>query len=355
MLSIAYPFAQVGPNLVGGAEQILWDLDQALVGAGHRSLVVACEGSEPAGKLFPVPLPKRKVLEEADRELCRERFHAAVDRALETEGVSVIHAHCIDLYDYEFPGNIPLLITLHLPIAWYPRETFEKYRGRAHFCYVSESQRRDGIDVLGDAPLIGNGVDVQPLDGNSKKENFALVMGRICPEKNAHSALQAGTKARTRVIIGGQVFPYRAHQEYFEEKIEPEIERSRMAEHHEFAGPLTQERRQQMLSEAKCLLHPTLAPETSSLVAMEALAAGTPVIAYPSGALPEIVEDGVTGFLVDDVDGMAEAIGKVDTISSATCHQIAERRFSKKRMIEQYFELYRTMLGEGPTRSASSR
>jgi glycosyltransferase involved in cell wall biosynthesis len=353
VLSIAYPFAPVGPNLVGGAEQILSDLDQALVAAAQRSLVVACEGSKPAGKLFAVPLPTREMLEQADQDLCRERFHAAVGRALDSEPVDLVHAHCIDLYDYEFPKNIPLLITLHLPIAWYPREIFDRYRGRAQFCYVSESQRREGFDVVGDAPVIGNGVDVPPLAESSKKEDFALVMGRICPEKNAHSALEAGTKARTRVIIGGRVFPYRAHQEYFEEKIEPEIERSRLAEHHEFAGPLTPERRQQMLSEAKCLLHPTLAPETSSLVAMEALAAGTPVIAYRSGALPEIVEDGVTGFLVDDVDGMAKAIGKIDTISSTICHQVAERRFSKKRMIERYFELYRTILREGTRRSAS--
>jgi glycosyltransferase involved in cell wall biosynthesis len=354
VLSIAFPFAPVGPNLVGGAEQILWDLDQALVAAGDRSLVVACEGSKPAGKLFSLPLPERQMIEQADYDRCRERFCAAVDTALESEDVDLVHAHCMDLYGYEFPGNIPLLMTLHLPIAWYPRRTIERYSGRAHFCYVSESQRRDGTEIAGDAPVIENGVDVQPLDGRSQRADFALVMGRICPEKNAHSALEAGTKARTRVIIGGQVFPYRAHQEYFEEKVEPEIERSRLAEHHEFAGPLTPERRQRMLSRAKCLLHPTLAPETSSLVAMEALAAGTPVIAYRSGALPEIIEDGVTGFLVDDVDGMAQAIGKIDTISSTICHEVAERRFSKKRMIERYFELYRTILGEGTRRSAIS-
>ena len=104
-----------------------------------------------------------------------------------------------------------------------------------------------------------------------------------------------------------------------------------------------------MLARAKCLLHPTLAPESSSLVAMEALAAGTPVIAYRSGALPEIVADGVTGFLVNDVDSMVEAIGKVHTISRAACHDAAKRRFSKQRMIEQYFKLYNEIINEGPS------
>ena len=353
VLSIAYPFAPVGPNLVGGAEQILCYLDQAVVEAGDRSLVVACEGSMPTGRLFPVPLPERESLEEADRAWCRERFHAAVSCALASEQVDVVHAHSMDLFGFEFPPEIPLLITLHLPNGWYPRETLEKYRDQAQFSYVSESQRRAGLTTFGDAPVIENGVEIQPLTCEGKKGDFALVMGRICPEKNAHSALEAGTKARVKVIIGGQVYPYREHQQYFAEKIEPQLARSNPALKHEFAGPLTPERRRRMLAEAKCLLHPTLAPETSSLVAMEALAAGTPVIAYRSGALTEIVEDGVTGFLVNDVDEMAEAIGKVDTLSPAICHEAAKRCFSKERMIERYFDLYRKILSEGPRCSAS--
>lgn len=346
VLSIAYPFAPVGPNLVGGAEQILWDLDQALVAEGHRSLVVACEGSQPAGRLFAVPLPSRETLDEADKDWCRIQFHRAVDRALASEAVDIVHVHSLDLYGYEFPPEIPVLITLHLPIDWYAPPAMEKYKGRARFCYVSESQKRAGLKAFGDAPVIENGVELQPFHPESKRSDFALVMGRICPEKNAHSALEAGTKAHVRVVIGGQVYPYRAHQQYFEEKIEPQLENSSPPANHEFAGPLTPERRKQLLVEAKCLLHPTLAPETSSLVAMEALAAGTPVIAYRSGALTEIVEDGVTGFLVNDVNEMAEAIGKVGAISSEACRRSAERRFCRERMIERYFNLYQTIVQE---------
>ena len=110
--------------------------------------------------------------------------------------------------------------------------------------------------------------------------------------------------------------------------------------------PLSIARKQELLRHAKCLLHPTLAPETSSLVAMEALAAGTPVIAYPSGALPEIVDNGVTGFLVNSMEEMAEAIGKAHTLSPATCREAAEQRFSKKRMIRNYFDLYERILSQ---------
>jgi glycosyltransferase involved in cell wall biosynthesis len=352
VLNIAYPFAPVGPNLVGGAEQILWYLDQALVTEGDRSLVVACEGSQPAGRLFAVPLPQHQTLDQADVEWCREQFHRAVTEALNSEAVDIVHVHSMDLYDFEFPPEVPLLITLHLPIAWYSQQAIGRYKDRAQFSYVSQSQRRAGLPAFGDAPVIENGVDIQPYVPG-KKSDYALVMGRICPEKNAHSALEAGTRAHVRVIIGGQVYPYRTHQRYFEEKIEPQLQKSGRSPEHQFAGPLTPGRRHKMLSEAKCLLHPTLAPETSSLVAMEALAAGTPVIAYRSGALPEIVEDGVTGFLVNGVDEMAEAIGKVDTISPEACREAAERRFSKHRMVERYFDLYRRIQQEGAQCSAA--
>jgi glycosyltransferase involved in cell wall biosynthesis len=354
VLSIAFPFAPVGPNLVGGAEQILSDLDEALVARGDRSLVVACEGSRPAGRLFAIPQSGRAMLDEVDGDWCREQFHAAVDRALASQMVDLIHVHCMDLHEYDFPADVPLLITLHLPISWYPRATLEDYARRSHFCYVSESQRRAGLPLLGDGPVIENGVDVDPLAGTNAKTDFALVMGRICPEKNAHAALEAGTRARVRVVLGGQVYPYRSHQQYFEEKVKPLIVGSRPPAEHMFAGPLTPEARRRLLAVAKCLLHPTLAPETSSLVAMEALAAGTPVIAYRSGALTEIVEDGVTGFLVNGVEEMADAMGRVHTISPERCRAIAARRFSKQRMIEQYFELYRAIFSEGSERHESN-
>jgi len=119
-----------------------------------------------------------------------------------------------------------------------------------------------------------------------------------------------------------------------------------MAVRHEFLGSVGAARRQELLAGAKCLLHPTLAPDTSSLVAMEAMAAGTPVIAYRSGALPEIVEHGVTGFMVDNVAEMAEAIRNVDRISPEVCRRTAERRFRKECMVDKYFDLYRAMVRE---------
>jgi glycosyltransferase involved in cell wall biosynthesis len=344
VLNIAFPFAPVGAGAVGGAEQILSDLDAALVDAGHTSLVAACNGSKPAGELFSIAVPERDTLDDATRARCKRHFQGAINRALAAYRVDLIHMHGLDFSEYSLPPDIPVLVTLHLPIAWYAKESWRKFGGRAHFCCVSHTQRRAYLAEGGpaeseDVSVVENGVDLPPLSNGQEKEDFVLVMGRVCPEKNAHAALEAGTRAGTRVLLAGQVFPYDEHQRYFRENIQPLLQST-----HIFLGPVSPHAKHDLLARAKCLLHPTLARETSSLVAMEALAAGTPVIAYRSGALPEIVEDGVTGFLVDSVDEMAEAIHSVHAISPDACRAAAEKRFSKRRMVREYFGLYSILL-----------
>jgi glycosyltransferase involved in cell wall biosynthesis len=337
VLNIAFPFAPVGDNAVGGAEQILSDLDGALTAAGHTSLVVACEGSQPSGKLFSFPAVDHQ---------CVDMVQGAVERALAEYRVDLIHMHGFDFYKYTLPPEIPTLVTLHLPPCWYPQTIWSSFQDRVQFQCVSEAQRQSYLPALNDAPVVENGVALPPFRQGTHRGNFALVLGRVCPEKNAHAALEAGTLSGTSVFIGGHVFPYPEHRQYFHEEIEPLLNGSAAGIQHRFLGLLTPVRRQEILAQAKCLLHPTLAPETSSLVAMEAMAAGTPVIAYRSGALPEIVEDGVTGFLVNSVEEMAAAIRKVDAIDPEACRATAERRFSKERMVQDYFRLYRSLLGK---------
>lgn len=342
VLNIAFPLAPTSPDSVGGAEQVLAALDRALVEAGHTSLVVAAEGSEVAGQLWPVATLTRDIITEDGKRAARAQVQGAIDAALASRpAVDLIHFHGMQLADYRLPGDVPVLMTLHLPIAWYPAEMFESAGANVHFCCVSASQQRGAPARLQECAVVENGVQLPPVSPAIPRENFALVMGRICPEKNQHVALEAGTRARLPVYLAGQVFPYREHRDYFDARIRPLLLESNPG--HQFLGPLTAERKQELLGRARCLLHPTLAPETSSLVAMEALAAGTPVIAYRSGALPEIVEDGRTGFLVDSLEQMAAAIGEIDRISPVDCRAAAEQRFSRKRMVASYFDLYRKL------------
>ncbi len=338
VLSVAYPLAPVGDAAVGGAEVILSALDRALVEHGHRSIVVACEGSRPCGTLLFTALPLGLITEEIRARVTQDH-QTKIDRALASATVDLIHMHGIDFHAYRLPDNVPVLVTLHMPPSWYPEKIWRSTSHQAQLQCVSRSQRDACPPDSRSLPVIENGVDL-PSPTSIGKRNFALALGRVCPEKNLHVALDAGAIVRMPVLIGGEVFPYGEHVEYFHQQIEP-----RLRGGSRFLGPLPPARKQRLLSAAKCLLLPTLAPETSSLVAMEALAAGTPVIAFPSGAIPEIIKDGVTGFLVNGTEEMAAAIIRVNEIDPERCRRAARERFSAARMTAEYLELYSTLIG----------
>jgi glycosyltransferase involved in cell wall biosynthesis len=343
VLSVAFPFAPVGPDTAGGAEQVLAQLDAALVRAGHRSVVVACAGSSAAGTLVASPCATGTIT-----AAVRRRVHAlhrrAIAQALRRWPVDVVHMHGIDFLAYLPPPGPPVLVTLHLPPEWYPPEAFRPERPNTFLHCVSASQHArcpTGARLLPDVP---NGVALDTLAARHAKRRFALALGRICPEKGFHIALDAARRAGVPLLLAGQTFPYEAHETYFAREIAPRLGPGRR-----FIGPIGPVRKRRLLSAARCLLVPSLAPETSSLVAMEALACGTPVIAFPAGALPEIVEHGRTGFIVQGEAEMADAIHAAARIEPEVCRAAARTRFSLERTVERYFRLYRDLARRGWT------
>jgi glycosyltransferase involved in cell wall biosynthesis len=339
VLSVAYPLAPVGPDAVGGAEQVLAQLDKALVERSHRSLVVACEGSHTAGKLIATPRWDGP-LQDAVRAAAHAAHREAIAASLARWQVDVVHLHGIDFHAYLPPPGPPALVTLHLPLAWYPPEALRPVRPRTFLHPVSASQGRLGPPGLRLLPEIPNGVDVDAFGGRHAKRGFALALGRICPEKGFHIALDAARLAGIGLLLAGQAYWYEEHERYFRHEIVPRLDARRR-----FIGPVGLERKRRLLAAARCLLVPSLCPETSSLVAMEALASGTPVIAFPNGALAEIVEHGRTGFLVRDEMEMTEAIAVAGAIDPKVCREEARRRFSAFRTVEAYMRLYEDLAG----------
>ncbi|MGE0260210.1 MAG: glycosyltransferase [Alphaproteobacteria bacterium] len=336
VLSVGYALAPVGPDAVGGAEQVLSALDQALVAAGHGSLVVAPEGSRVAGRLIATAnLPAR--VTDRERAAIERRHRGAIEQALREHRIDLIHAHGVDFTDHLPETGVPTLITLHLPAEFYRSEALST-RESTWFNCVSADQRRRFPPLPNMLDPVPNGVPVDRLEARHAGRNFALALGRICPEKGLHLALDAARLAATPLLIAGQVFPYEVHQRYFAEEIEP-----RLSPNARFLGPVGFARKRRLLTAARCLLIPSLVPETSSLVAMEALACGCPVVAFPAGALPDIVEPGVTGFLVTAAEEIAEAIPLCGGLDRQRCRDIARRRFSLDAMIEAYFRLYRKL------------
>lgn len=335
VLSVAFPFAPVSPGTAGGAEQILLTIDRALMGSGHRSMVVAAAGSESTGLLFPVQIPSGELNEKAKHE-ARRGFRHAINHVLANFNVDIVHMHGLDFHEYLPESGVPVVVTLHLPLDWYACRALCPRRS-AHLICVSGSQAATAPAEVQIDAVIPNGVDLQEYSCARRKGNFALIMGRICPEKGIHLALDAAKSAGIPVIVAGSVFPYREHEAYFQREVQPRLSGSAPR----YIGAVGRERKARLLAGAKCLLIASQAQETSSLVAMEALASGTPVIAWHSGALPEIVADGRTGYLVSSVEEMASAIRRIDSISPAECRREAQQRFCSERMIADYFSLYR--------------
>lgn len=338
VLSVAYPLAAVGPDSVGGSEQVLSALDHALVSQGHRSVVIACEGSRVAGRLLDYPAPERhRPIDDAVHRQGQSWVRERVAAALQSEAVDVIHMHGLDFHACLPPPGPPMLVTLHLPPSWYPPEALAPDRPDSWVHCVSATQASTLPPTSRCLPPIPNGVPVRRLGAlRPKRCGYALMLARVCPEKGLHLALEAAHAAEASLLIGGEIFPYAVHQDYFHEQVVPLLDCKRR-----YLGPVKFAQKRRLLAAARCLLVPSLVAETSSLVAMEAASCGTPVIAFRSGALPEVVEDRRTGYLVDDAAGMAAAIRAVDALDPEDCREVANRRFSHESMAAAYLDRYR--------------
>src|SRR5258708_21447005 len=338
VLSVGYPLAKVSESTAGGAEQVLAILDEALVRHGHRSLVLAPVGSKCHGLLIPVQIPSGNLDDQAKRH-ARQSFRQLLNRTLEHYSVDLVHMHGLDFAEYLPNANIRVIVTLHLPLSWYSPEGLRLSQTGTVLVCVSKTQARTAPPGVRIETIIPNGIDLDRFQPSNKKGSYALVMGRVCPEKGFHLAMDAAAQAGVRLIIAGKVFDYPEHREYFETQIRP-----RLSQNARFIGSVGGARKSHLLAGAKCLLVPSLAPETSSLVAMEAIASGTPVIASRVGALEEIVSHGKTGFLVRSVEEMPDAIALADSISPDVCRREAEQRFSAETMSAEYLNLYRSVL-----------
>jgi glycosyltransferase involved in cell wall biosynthesis len=338
VVNVGYPFAPCGPNAVGGAEQVLSAIDAALVNAGHRSIVIAPEGSECRGELWTVPAAPGRI-DTAAFYAWHDVYRAYLHRLTSDERVDLIHFHGGDFSDYlPDAADVPMLVTLHLWPTAYPARIFSWKRPNVHLQCVSEAQRRACLDSSS-LPVIRNGVDLEELSPVDSPDGFVLALGRICPEKAFHVAVDAAHAAGIPLFIGGTVFPFEAHQTYFDQVLAPRLDGTAR-----FLGALDRIAKRRLLPAARCLVLPSAVRETSSLAAMEALACGTPVVAMRSPALEQLIDHGHTGLLVDSPAEMADAFQAVDRIDRAECRRTAERLCSAAEMTRSYLRCYEDLV-----------
>ena len=260
---------------MGGAEQVLSAIDRALILSRHRSIVLACEGSQTAGELIAIPWRDGIPISENTRAgtCIALSVHRSSRRYGKTRSMSYICTASIFMPVCQPRRSTGALVTLHLPPEWYPPQALRPVRPDTWLHGVSPTQHR-ALCRIADGPAIlspiANGVPVSALGAHRHaRRGFALMLGRVCPEKGQHLGLDAAHIAQMPLLMAGEVFPYAAHQSYFETEITPRLDAKRR-----WIGPLGFARKRRLLSSARCLLIPSLAAETSSLVAMEAAACG---------------------------------------------------------------------------------
>ncbi len=343
VLYVAYPLLAASDESAGGAEQMLVTLERAMVDIGHRTFVAASQGSSVSGELIDTGLSVRA----SDQYEAREAAHCAKVLAyLDEHGehFDLIHDESGSFWRKAGKCSIPMLATLHLPRSFYREEGFANLPSNLFFNCVSESQARTFADWPNLLGAVQNGITLERFQFASTKQDYLLWLGRICEEKAPHLAIEAAKLANAPLVLAGKVYPFTYHQEYFERAIKPHL--SDADGRVKFVDSPNLSYKVDLLRNARALLLTSTAEETSSLVAMEAMACGTPVVAFRRGAFPEIVADGVTGFVVETVEEMASALRQVHRLSSVDCRQRVAKQFSAARMAREYEGLYRQVLRE---------
>jgi len=240
--------------------------------------------------------------------------------------------------------STPVLATLHLPRSFYPAQAWCNLAPNVSLNCVSCAQTATFEGIANIAQVVPNGIDLEQYPPRKKKGDYVLWLGRICEEKGAHLALDVAQQANAKLILAGKLYPFSYHQQYCEREVAPRMQRANGRAI--FVESPSLRKKVSLLQKARALLVPSLADETSSLVAMEAMACGTPVIALRRGALPQIVADGVTGFVVDSPEEMRDAISRVKEIDPRDCRNRAEHYFDGSRMCDEYEELYQRVVIE---------
>ncbi|HLW54071.1 MAG TPA: glycosyltransferase [Candidatus Angelobacter sp.] len=341
ILYVAYPLLTVSEESAGGAEQVLWTLEREMAVHGATTFVAASAGSRASGELVitgdPCRLPDdfdRRNLEHQDRIVQWIGRHA--------QSLDLVHDMSGSFWPRAAEIGLPLLATLHLPRHFYAPQLFENVPANVRFNCVSHSQARTFADVPAVAGVVPNGIALDRFSFGvaSGRRRGLLWLGRICEEKAPHLAIEIAQRSGLPLTIAGQLYPFSYHRRYFERQVEPLLQRPGVS----YIDSPCAEEKHRLLREAEAVLITSQVDETSSLVAMEAAASGTPVVAFRRGALPEVVRDGLSGFLVDSVADAAARLQRIGEIGRDACVQYAEQYFSSSAMYAGYATLYRRMI-----------
>jgi glycosyltransferase involved in cell wall biosynthesis len=339
---ISSVYLSIPPKTHGGTERIVFELCQHLTRRGHEVRLFASGDSKVDCPLHAV-LPVASLYDPQSTFYLEKEFEArnTYNAYRHASRFDVIHAHWPTLAPYfSCFTNTPTLLTY----AYIEKELHEYYRSKLPHCFpvcISRAQAR----MLGDEslPVVYNGIAVDEIPFGDKPEDFFIIVGRMTPGKGIAEAIQIARRANIRLLVVGDVTSHLPwSKNYFAEEVKPYID-GRDIRH---IPQLPHAQLMQAFARAKGFLFPAQWEEPFGMVVAEAMAAGTPVLAYRRGSMAELVKDGETGYLVADEDEMVRAIQGIEHLDRKGCRAWVRERFSVEQMVDGYERLYQEIAGK---------
>jgi glycosyltransferase involved in cell wall biosynthesis len=327
---VAPPWLSVPPKGYGGTESVIDALARGLQAAGHEVLLFATGDST-------CPVPRRWHFEGPSSPMGNTFAELTqVRSAYRTlAGCDVIHDHTLAgaVWAAGFGPAVPVVVTNHGEFNDDLRGLFRDLARSADIVAISEVQRRtaQGVPVCA---VIHHGVEASRFTVGAGGGGYLAFVGRMHPDKGIHRAIEIARRAGMPLRIAAKMREP-LEQEYFRDRVQPLL-----GTEVDYLGELSHDERDLLVGGADALLNPISWPEPFGMVMIEAFAVGTPVVAFPNGAAPEIITDGVTGYLVAGIDEAVAAVGHLDALDRGACRAAAEGPFSAARMVADHVRVY---------------
>ncbi|GHF22342.1 glycosyltransferase family 4 protein [Pseudolysinimonas yzui] len=334
---VAPPWFELPPTGYGGTEAVVAALVDQLVAFGHQVTLIASGPAKTKAQrqvtVYEKP-PSRLLGHSTMPEVI---IAAEAARVLTSDDFDIIHDHSLAGPLLAVARTIPTVVTMHGPVTGDNGDYFRRLGTAVDLVAISDSQRLLA-PTLNWAGTVHNAVDVDSFPYRADKDDYVLWIGRFHPDKGAHLAIDAARAAGRRIVLAGKLNERDEH-EYFDKAVRPKLARDA-----EYLGEADARLKRELFAGARCLVFPIQWDEPFGMVMIEALASGTPVVATRRGSVPEIVEDGRTGWVVDDLAELPAAIERAGQLDPAECRASARTRFDLPVMGRGYDRIYRALV-----------
>jgi glycosyltransferase involved in cell wall biosynthesis len=331
---VAPLFESVPPRMYGGTERVVAFLTEALVTQGHDVTLFASGDSTTQAKLVATCRQALRLRDNVVADQIAPHIVQLEEVYRRRDDFDVIHFHAGYLHlPVARRLQMPHLTTLHGRLDLPELAPLFREFPSLPLVSITDAQRRPLLWANWLA-TVHHGVPPQRFHFQPTPGDYLVFLGRISPEKRVDRAIEIALRFEMPIRIAAKVDP--VDRAYFEARIEPLLQHPLV----EYLGEVGDRDKDELLGHARALLFPIDWPEPFGLVMIEALACGTPVIAYRHGSVPEIIEDGVTGFVVNDIESAVQAAGRVHTLNRADCRTRFEQHFTAERMALRYLDVY---------------